>query len=81
MERHDLENRCRALETENAQLRIALNSRIVIEQAKGALSVTMGVPPDEAFEALRTQARSQRRDIHFVAAEVVRNAGRLAAGH
>ena len=75
----DLESRVRALGLENAQLQVALTSRIVIEQAKGALSVTLGVSPDEAFDALRGHARSQSRDIHVVAAEVVRNGGRLAA--
>jgi AmiR/NasT family two-component response regulator len=49
----------------------------VSEQARGALSVTRGVAPDDAFELLRRQARNERRDIHTVAAEVVRNRGRF----
>ena len=73
--KQDLAAQVRALESENAQLRLALNGRIVIEQAKGALSVTLGVSIDEAFETLKQQARSQHRDIHWVAAEVVRNHG------
>jgi len=67
--------RIRALEEEHRQLRIALESRIVIEQARGALSVTHGLMPDDAFELLRRQARSERRKVHLVAAEVVRNHG------
>jgi len=69
----------RALEQQNHQLLTALESRIVIEQAKGALSVTHAVAPDEAFELLRRQARSQRRKIHIVAVEVVRNRGHFEA--
>jgi AmiR/NasT family two-component response regulator len=79
MDTEEREARVQALEAENAQLRIALESRIVIEQAKGALSVTMGIPPDRAYEALRAHARRQARNIHAVAAEVVKNGGRLAA--
>lgn len=64
-----------ALEEENRQLRQALESRIIIEQAKGALSVTLGLSPEDAFLVLRRQARSQRRNIHLVAADVVRDRG------
>jgi hypothetical protein len=67
-----------ALEEENEQLRIALESRIVIEQAKGALSVTHDLSPADAFQLLRRQARSERRNIHTVAAEVVHNRGHFA---
>jgi hypothetical protein len=66
-----------ALRTENEQLRTALSSRIVIEQAKGALSAQLGVSPEEAFALLRDRARSSRRKIHDVAAEVVASRGRL----
>jgi AmiR/NasT family two-component response regulator len=71
----ELEAQVRVLETEVAQLRRSLNSRVVIEQAKGALSVTMSVSIKEAFEAIRRQARIQEREIHLVAGEVVRNQG------
>ena len=71
-------DRLTALETENEQLRMALESRIVIEQAKGAISVRCDVTPETAFEMLRGLARSQRRDIHEYAAEVVANGGRLS---
>ena len=43
-----------------AQLQGALNSRIVIEQAKGALSRIEGVSVDEAFALLRARARRDR---------------------
>ena len=75
----DAFQRLAALETENEQLRRALESRIILEQAKGALSVRCGVPPDVAFELIRGLARSQRREIHEFAAEVAASGGRLSA--
>jgi GAF domain-containing protein len=54
----------------NEQLQVALNSRITIEQAKGVLSARLGISVDEAFEALRSHARSTRRKLTEVAEEV-----------
>lgn len=71
-------DRLAALELENAQLRTALETRIVVEQAKGAISVRFGVAPDEAFEMMRVRARSQRREIHEYAAEILGRGGRFA---
>jgi GAF domain-containing protein len=53
------------------QLQGALNSRIVIEQAKGALARMEGISVDEAFEQMRRRARSQRRRLVEVAAAVL----------
>jgi AmiR/NasT family two-component response regulator len=53
------------------QLQGALNSRIIIEQAKGALSRIEGVTIDEAFKILRDRARSGRRRLVDVAGEVL----------
>ena len=61
----------RALSERNAQLEHALESRIVIEQAKGILSERYGMPIDRAFEVLRRAARNHRVRIHALAAEVV----------
>jgi GAF domain-containing protein len=58
------------------QLQGALNSRQIIEQAKGVLIGTQQISAREAYERLRSQARSQRRKLTAVSAEVVRNAGR-----
>jgi thiol-disulfide isomerase/thioredoxin len=66
-----------ALRAENAQLRTALQSRIVIEQAKGAISTRLETTPEVAFQMLRALARSQRRNLTDYAAEVVDNFGRL----
>lgn len=62
----------RSRETLADQLQGALNSRIAIEQAKGALALQLGVSPEQAFELLRERARSSRRRLTEVAAAVVR---------
>jgi hypothetical protein len=62
--------RCADLELENAQLRRALATRIMIEQAKGILAERLGLGVDDAFALLRRSARSSRRRIHELATEV-----------
>ena len=54
-----------------AQLQHALDSRVVIEQAKGVLVERHALDPDEAFQVLRRGARSNRMRIHDLAARVV----------
>ncbi|HEY5785294.1 MAG TPA: GAF and ANTAR domain-containing protein [Microlunatus sp.] len=39
------------------QLQLALTSRVIIEQAKGAVTQAQGITPDQAFEMLRSHAR------------------------
>jgi hypothetical protein len=58
------------LELENAQLREALMSRIVIEQAKGILAERFRLDVGQAFELLRSAARSNRMRIRDLAAAV-----------
>jgi GAF domain-containing protein len=53
------------------QLQGALNSRIIIEQAKGALARIEGISVDQAFELLRHRARSSRQRLVDVAATVL----------
>ncbi|GAA0422022.1 GAF and ANTAR domain-containing protein [Leifsonia naganoensis] len=53
------------------QLQNALNSRIVIEQAKGVIAHTHGIPIDDAFTVLRSYARSHQQGISTVAQAVV----------
>lgn len=65
--------RARLTEAEEkiAQLQHALDSRVVIEQAKGILAQRHGIPVDVAFERLRSHARSNRLKIHDAAQKVV----------
>jgi GAF domain-containing protein len=60
------------------QLQNALNSRAVIEQAKGVLIGQQGLSAHAAYEKLRAQARAERRKLAVVAAELVRSAVREA---
>ena len=61
-----------------AQLQIALNSRAIIEQAKGVLIGQQGLSARSAYEQLRAQERAERRKLLAISAEVVRNAARDA---
>ena len=60
------------------QLQGALDSRQIIEQAKGVLVGRHGITPRAAFEQLRAQARAERRKVAVLCAEVVQNATRPA---
>jgi hypothetical protein len=52
-------------------LQRALESRVVVEQAKGFISARRGVPPLDAFAGLRRYAREHRISIHLVARGVI----------
>jgi GAF domain-containing protein len=58
-----------------AQLQRALDSRVVIEQAKGYLAQRQNIDMGEAFARIRSYARSAQSRISVVAADIV--AGRL----
>ncbi len=58
----------------NEQLNEALNSRIVIEQAKGVISERAGIDTDEAFTRLRKYARSNNLRLAEVARDLVSDA-------
>jgi AmiR/NasT family two-component response regulator len=68
------ERRIARAEEVTEQLQSALNSRITIEQAKGALARLEGISVDEAFESLRSRSRSEGRRLVDVAAEVLEQA-------
>lgn len=53
------------------QVEHALQSRVVIEQAKGVVAHTRGVPIEEAFTLIRAYARANRIGISQVAARLV----------
>ena len=53
------------------QLQHALDSRVLVEQAKGALAERLGTTQNVAFEQLRSYARSHNRRIDDVARAVL----------
>jgi AmiR/NasT family two-component response regulator len=61
----------RSAEQVATQLQHALDSRVIIEQAKGGLARAHDIDVSTAFERLRRYARSNHRKLHDVAAEVV----------
>lgn len=61
------------------QLQAALNSRIIIEQAKGFLAERLGVTVEEAFIVLRGYSRSHNRKLTDVANQVISGQLRLVA--
>lgn len=65
----------------SAQLQQALNSRVMIEQAKGFLSAALAVNVDTAFDILRSYSRNRRIDIHQVAAQVVDGTLQVSQGN
>ncbi len=54
-----------------AQLQYALDSRVVIEQAKGVVCAERGISVDDAFQAIRRHARSRSQKVRDVAEAVV----------
>jgi GAF domain-containing protein len=60
------------------QLQGALDSRKVIEQAKGVLIGKEGISARDAYERLRARARAERRKLSAVCAEIVADADRSA---
>jgi transcriptional regulator with GAF, ATPase, and Fis domain len=61
----------------SAQLEVALESRVVIEQAKGVVAERSDIDVDTAFERIRGFARSHNRLLSETAREIV--SGSLAA--
>jgi GAF domain-containing protein len=57
------------------QLQVALDTRIVIEQAKGLL-MAKGCSPEEAFDVLKSRSQSANRKLRDIAADVVADAER-----
>ncbi len=61
------ERSMRHSDTLNEQLQTALNSRVVIEQAKGKLAERLGVDMDQAFSLLCDRARTSNRRLSDLA--------------
>jgi AmiR/NasT family two-component response regulator len=55
----------------------AIDARVMVERAKGALANRRGIPVDEAFQLLRTGARSAGRGLRELADDVIRRGDRL----
>ncbi|MEO7722373.1 MAG: GAF and ANTAR domain-containing protein [Pseudolysinimonas sp.] len=53
------------------QLQFALDSRILIEQAKGVLAATAGLSMDAAFNTMRSYARNHNQTLRSVADDVI----------
>ena len=58
-----------------AQLETALDSRIVIEQAKGILARALGISLEEAFETIRRAARGSGTKLRSLAQTIVEDPG------
>ena len=61
----------RASDLLRQQLQVALDSRVVIEQAKGVLAHAHGVSPERAFQLLRQYARDNQLRLADVATGLV----------
>ena len=59
------------------QLQGALNTRIVVEQAKGVIARTHGIGVDAAFELLRSHARRNRLGLGALAHDIVTGAAHV----
>jgi GAF domain-containing protein len=73
------ERSMRRSDTLNEQLQTALNSRVVIEQAKGKLAERLGIDTDQAFTLLRDQARNRNQRLSDLARAFV-NGTQLISG-
>jgi GAF domain-containing protein len=65
------ERNVRRSETVAEQLQAALNSRVVLEQAKGKLAERLGIDMDRAFTMLRDYARNANQRLTDVARDFV----------
>ena len=75
--RWNLDDQLQLLRIENSRLVEALDSRIVVEQAKGVLAERLGIEPAEAFSQLRRTARDQGTRVVAIAQEIVRSRQRV----
>ena len=73
------ERNLRHQEVLSEQLQGALNSRVVIEQAKGVLAERLGLDMGQAFELLRGQARIQNRRLAELAGTVASGSENVAS--
>jgi transcriptional regulator with GAF, ATPase, and Fis domain len=74
------ERAVRQQEVVAGQLQVALNSRVMIEQAKGVLAERLQVTPDEAFALLRSYSRNHNYALTQLAGDVIRGTAPLVPG-
>jgi hypothetical protein len=72
------ERSMRHSDTVNEQLQTALNSRVIIEQAKGKLAERLGLDMDQAFSVLRDHARTRNLRLSDVALAFIDGSETLA---
>jgi hypothetical protein len=75
------ERAVRSAEDLAAQLQTALDSRIVLEQAKGVIAERAGLAMDDAFAALRGAARRRQRRLSDLARDIVTGVADLEEMH
>jgi AmiR/NasT family two-component response regulator len=68
-----LQQRLDKLHVENVQLRTALASRIVIEQAKGVLIERLDLPAEQIFPLMRAAARRARMNLHDLSEQILQS--------
>jgi GAF domain-containing protein len=74
------ERAVRQREVVAGQLQVALNSRVMIEQAKGILAERLQLSPDEAFLLLRRYARDHNYPLSGLAGDVIRGTATTGLG-
>ncbi len=74
------ERAVREQEVVAGQLQLALNSRVIIEQAKGVLAERLRVTPDEAFVLLRRYARDHNHRLTELSGDVIRGTAPIVPG-
>jgi hypothetical protein len=65
------ERKVQALQTTVAQLQFALEARVTIERAVGLLAERLSLPVYDAFEVIRSAARTSRREVRSLADELL----------
>jgi AmiR/NasT family two-component response regulator len=74
------ERAVRQQEVVAGQLQRALNSRVIIEQAKGVLAERLRVTPGEAFVLLRRYVRDHNHPLTELSRDVIRGTAHIAGG-
>lgn len=59
------------------QLQNALDSRVIIEQAKGVVAHQRSIPPEDAFDLIRAYARTNRLSLSAVSRQLIEHSLRL----